>query len=140
MIRTRLRAERFDEDDCDEWAYRDWRKVLAHPRDMFDESRDQSMCDRVVEAALAYRDTGMPIDEAFAWTIRSISANLAVYNGSAAGTRTPTPRSSRSACPNRCARQSVRDHTSPPGSTHPSPPGASSGTSKRGSPSPKPSH
>ncbi|MDN4161084.1 hypothetical protein [Nocardioides abyssi] len=42
--------------------------------------RDQSLCEQVVKAAVAYRDTGMPIDEAFPWNIRWVSAKCAVYN------------------------------------------------------------
>lgn len=80
MIRMRLLALRFSADDADEWAFRDWRECLDASRDLGDKQRDQALCEKVAQAAVAYRDSGMPIDEAFAWTIRSISANLAVYN------------------------------------------------------------
>lgn len=78
MIRKRLLALRFSADDADEWAFRDWRRLLRPDR--FHGRDDLRLSDQVVQAALEYRDTGMPIDEAVAWTVRSVSAGLAVYN------------------------------------------------------------
>ncbi|MBB6627490.1 hypothetical protein H5V45_09160 [Nocardioides sp. KIGAM211] len=77
LIRARLQAERFSDDDAQEWAFRNWCRWLVDPRDSFD-GDDSWFCDQVIQAALAYRDTGIPIDEAFGWTIRSVSARDAV--------------------------------------------------------------
>ncbi|WP_028638643.1 hypothetical protein [Nocardioides sp. URHA0032] len=80
LIRTRLRAERFSTDDSDEWAFRNWRKwwslneLAQHSIDQ----PDEWMCDLVVQVALAYRDTGIPNDEAFEWVIRSVSPDYAL--------------------------------------------------------------
>ena len=41
---------------------------------------DPRLCDEVVGAALEYRETGMPVDEAFGWVKRSISAPYAMHN------------------------------------------------------------
>lgn len=79
QIRAALRSERFDEDDSDEWAFRNWRARIMFPRDLDEASLDQWICDRVVNAALSYRDTGIPNDEAFGWVIRYVSATHAVH-------------------------------------------------------------
>lgn len=79
LIRRRLLAERFDVDDAEEWAFRNWRLWLAIPIDLDGEPQDRWICDQVTSIAGVYRDTGMPNDEAFAWAIRSINANYAVY-------------------------------------------------------------
>lgn len=78
-IRARLVSERFCPDDAIEWACRDWLTWLPRPLHPRDDEDPSSLCEPVIQAALSYRDTGIPSDEAFAWTIRSIGATYAVY-------------------------------------------------------------
>lgn len=82
LIRDRLLAERFSLDHADEWALRNWRKWLSPVGKTYSDHDDPRLCDKVVDAALEYRETGMPIDEAFAWVTRSISATYAVHSRS----------------------------------------------------------
>jgi len=78
LIRNRLRTDRFSKDDADEWAFRNWYRWLIPAGEPFNEEDDPWVCEQVVEAALAFRRTGMPIDGAFAWTIRDVTATKAV--------------------------------------------------------------
>ncbi|GAA4372865.1 hypothetical protein [Nocardioides caricicola] len=77
-IRERLLGERFSLDDAEEWAYRNWYKALTRIDDSLDDEAENFLCDEAVAIALAYRDTGIPNDEAFAWSSRSVSATDAV--------------------------------------------------------------
>lgn len=77
MIRDQLLAERFSDEDAREWAYRNWLQWLPLPTTVRRRDRDSYLADQVVQAARMYRETGMPVDEAFGWTIRSISAPYA---------------------------------------------------------------
>ena len=77
-IRLRLRAQRFDRHDAEEWAFRNWSRWLIPEGESFNEEIDPSLSSEVVKQALAYRETGIPNDEAFAWTIRRVSAPNAV--------------------------------------------------------------
>lgn len=79
LIRNRLIEERFDPEDADEWAFRNWIQWLNYSVKQYNEAQDAWVCDQVIQSALAYRQTGIPNDEAFAWTIRSISAEYATY-------------------------------------------------------------
>lgn len=79
MIRTRLLAERFSPDDAAEWAYRHWRSVFRTINDLYDEHDDEWMCHEVVENARAYRDAGMPVDEAFLWVRMRMEPDYAVH-------------------------------------------------------------
>lgn len=83
LIRDRLLAERFDIDDAEEWAYRYWSMWLDRLQSL-DESTgrehiDARLAETVVTVALEYRATGMPVDEAFGWANRSLSASYAVH-------------------------------------------------------------
>lgn len=78
-IRVRLRAQRFERHDAEEWAFRNWYRWLIPEGESFNEEIDPSLSSEVVKQALAYRETGIPNDEAFAWTIRGISAPDAVH-------------------------------------------------------------
>lgn len=59
---------------------RDWRRWLRSVTMVYEKRRDARIADEVVEMALAFRDTGMPIDEAFGWAVRGITAADAVHH------------------------------------------------------------
>lgn len=80
LIRARLLAERFSETDAAEWAFRRWSLWLgAGQTRRYNDGLDDRLCEVVVQAALAYRETGIPTDEAVAWVVRSINAEFAVH-------------------------------------------------------------
>lgn len=82
-LQTKIRAEllrkRFSLDDADEWAYRKWTRHIAFVfgRRAYDDH--DFVYAKVVEIALSYRDTGMPIDEAFVWAITPLNATHALH-------------------------------------------------------------
>src|SRR4051794_36287727 len=48
LIRSRLRAERFGDDDAQEWAFRHWYKWLIPTGTSFNDEVDPWVCDQVV--------------------------------------------------------------------------------------------
>lgn len=73
-----LKGHRFSADDVDEWRFRKWHHLLPAPFAPEEEDAQRAVA-FIVEQAIAFRDAGIPNDEAFGWIILTKGADEAIH-------------------------------------------------------------